>query len=278
MIHSWRGLAVAALALSASAGCVPLNEHRQLEEKCKEQERFIQKHMSELKEFQTREQTLTMQARAKEQENQLLRNRIEQSERARAELERSKGASIQPASYGGSGPVLTGGFKVNPASGGIVLENDVLFAPGKSELKASGERTLSDLIAKLNGPELSRYAVRVDGHTDSDPVVKSKGSNVDNWGLSAQRALAVLRYLEKHGIHSDRLFLAGFGSQRPLVGVAEISHRGSASMEPAKHGSKKRGSHETKHDAKHEHVVVAHDDPSKAQNRRVEIVLFERKL
>ena len=164
---------------------------------------------------------------------------------------------------------LGGGFKINPSSGGIVLEHDVLFSPGKSELKTTGKKALDEIIGKLNSTEFSRYAVRVDGHTDSDPVSKSKGTNVDNWGLSANRALVVLRYMESHGITSGRLFCAGFGSQKPLCGSIAPAEMPVKTEIVHKHTTKKGHGSKTIIESKH-------DDPTTAQNRRVEIVLFQQ--
>lgn len=278
MTYARRGLAVAATAslLSFSAGCVPLSDHRKLEDRCNEQEKYINAHRDEVKEFEKREQLLTMQRRELEKQLDLTRTRLEKSERFRGEMEKNRAKSlVMDASTGPAPPPMLGGFRVNPMSGGIVLENDVLFSAGKSELKASGKKALDEIIGKMNGPDFSKYSIRVDGHTDQDPVTKSRALNVDNWGLSAQRALVVLRYLEGHGIASERLFIAGFGSQRPLVGMAPISHP----IEKIEKGEKTDKKHGTKKHVKTEKAHVERgDDGAKAQNRRVEIVLFEKKV
>ncbi len=61
----------------------------------------------------------------------------------------------------------------------------------------------------------NQQMVRVDWeHTD--PINKTKDLWKDNWDLSAQRALAVVRYLQGHGI-SDKLIRAvGCGEARPV--------------------------------------------------------------
>ena len=73
----------------------------------------------------------------------------------------------------------------------------------------------------------SKYAGRlidVVGHTDSDPIKKSKWK--DNWELSAQRALAVTRYLVDKGIPAGSVRASGCGSARPVASNA--SSRGKA--------------------------------------------------
>jgi chemotaxis protein MotB len=59
--------------------------------------------------------------------------------------------------------------------------------------------------------------VRVDGHTDSDPVKKAKAAGIkDNMHLSTMRAMAVKDFLVSKGVPADRVFVAGFGEYWPL--------------------------------------------------------------
>jgi chemotaxis protein MotB len=57
--------------------------------------------------------------------------------------------------------------------------------------------------------------VSIVGHTDSDPIKKSKWA--DNWELSSQRSLSVLRYLIKRGIPEDLIEAAGRGASQPVA-------------------------------------------------------------
>jgi len=59
------------------------------------------------------------------------------------------------------------------------------------------------------------WVLRVDGHTDVRPVQASARFQ-SNWELSAQRAIAVVRYLIDRGVSPDRLVAAGFGEFQPL--------------------------------------------------------------
>lgn len=92
---------------------------------------------------------------------------------------------------------------------GFQVEGAVLFDSGQATLKASGSETLLKLI-----PELAKTSgfVRVDGHTDSDPISRSRWRT--NLQLSAERALAVGEYLVANGFPPERLFVAGFGEHR----------------------------------------------------------------
>ena len=57
--------------------------------------------------------------------------------------------------------------------------------------------------------------IRVQGHTDGDPIKKSGWK--DNWELSCERALTVVRQLTKAGINPKNVCAAGFGRHRPVA-------------------------------------------------------------
>jgi chemotaxis protein MotB len=64
-------------------------------------------------------------------------------------------------------------------------------------------------------PDDIAWVLRVDGHTDSDPV--STAEFKSNWELSAKRAISVVNFLEGQGVQSKHLVAAGFGEFQPLV-------------------------------------------------------------
>ncbi len=57
--------------------------------------------------------------------------------------------------------------------------------------------------------------VDIVGHTDSDPIKKSGWK--DNWQLSSERALAVLRYLNSKGMRADQIRAVAAGSAKPIA-------------------------------------------------------------
>jgi flagellar motor protein MotB len=58
--------------------------------------------------------------------------------------------------------------------------------------------------------------VFVDGHTDPDPIAKTKGMWQDNLDLSAERARAVAKYLTSQGgLTSKNVDARAFGSTQP---------------------------------------------------------------
>ena len=97
----------------------------------------------------------------------------------------------------------------------VTLENEILFRPGSASLRKtySGEldRILKVLHNKYGGNDID-----VVGHTDSDPIKKTKKLWKDNWELSAERALAVLRYLSNRGIRPGRIRAVAAGQGYPV--------------------------------------------------------------
>jgi chemotaxis protein MotB len=57
--------------------------------------------------------------------------------------------------------------------------------------------------------------LQVDGHTDNLPV--RAGRYADNWDLSTERALSVVRFLVSQGVPAARLAATGYGEFQPLT-------------------------------------------------------------
>jgi chemotaxis protein MotB len=96
----------------------------------------------------------------------------------------------------------------------IRLSGSYLFDSGRAELKPNSFALLDAIAGQL---KLEPNDIRVDGHTDSTPLIGS-ALYPTNWELSTARALAVTRYLtETDGIQATRMEAAGYGEFRPIV-------------------------------------------------------------
>lgn len=96
----------------------------------------------------------------------------------------------------------------------VSLPSDVLFAPGSSELKAGSKATLEKLVAAIK-KDYAGKKVRVEGHTDKDPVVRSQDKWIDNLDLSQNRAGSVARYLMERGVDKKNIATVGYGDTHP---------------------------------------------------------------
>lgn len=92
------------------------------------------------------------------------------------------------------------------------ISGDILFSSGQVSLKPEAKKKLDSIARELNG-RYSGNDVRIEGHTDSDPIRKSKWGS--NEALSKARADAVRDYLSSKGVSSGRMSTVGKGSSEP---------------------------------------------------------------
>ena len=118
-------------------------------------------------------------------------------------------------------PVAPGWTQV-PGGAMIAIEGEILFTPGKEVLRDSARRTLDAIVSAVQG-EFGEKHVYVFGHTDDHPIKKSGWK--DNWQLSTERALAVVRYLRDRGVSTARLLACGAGEHRPRVPNSSEANR-----------------------------------------------------
>ncbi len=105
-------------------------------------------------------------------------------------------------------------FRVNTQTGEaeVSIAGSALFDSGKTTIKDSAKRQLDRIARELNGTYRGA-AIRIEGHTDSDPIRKSKWAS--NEALSQARADAVKQYLSSKGVSASRMNSIGYGSSRP---------------------------------------------------------------
>jgi outer membrane protein OmpA-like peptidoglycan-associated protein len=105
-------------------------------------------------------------------------------------------------------------FTVNRQTGEaeVSIAGSALFDSGKTTIKDSAKRQLDRIARELNN-NYRGAAIRIEGHTDSDPIRKSKWAS--NEALSQARADAVKQYLSSKGVSASRMNSIGYGSSRP---------------------------------------------------------------
>ncbi len=193
------GLVFLALSVFLVQGCAELEELRTAN---RHQAITVRDQMTELDKLRT-------ELDAAGKVNRVYEDRAQSDEREmralRAELERLARS-------------IGGGAAVRDTTEGpmIQLPETILFDSGLAKLKTKGEVALEKIARHLKSHPAT--IVRVDGHTDNDPIVKSKYLWKSNHHLSAGRALSVLHYLVKKGhIEEKRINIAGYGPNRPIT-------------------------------------------------------------
>jgi chemotaxis protein MotB len=101
----------------------------------------------------------------------------------------------------------------------FVFQSEVLFAKGAADLNEAGRLEMDKLAEALlqlekEIPTDIAWVLRVDGHTDTDPIASAQFKS--NWELSAARSIAVVNYLIAKGVQPTHLVAAGFGEYQPL--------------------------------------------------------------
>ena len=123
--------------------------------------------------------------------NNALASRVQELQQFRSEF------------FGRLRDVLKGRDDVQIVGDRFVFQSEVLFAPGQADIGATGQSqlaqlalALADIAAKI--PDDINWVLQVDGHTDDLPV--RAGRYTDNWDLSTERALSVVRFLVMQGV------------------------------------------------------------------------------
>jgi len=144
-----------------------------------------------------------------------LAEQLTQSQQQIDELQRKIEELKQtPAQATGFGEGYDVAFDPSAGTITVTLQTTILFSPGQAELKKTTSKELDHILSVLRS-KYSGRKVDVIGHTDPDPIRVSGWD--DNWELSAQRALSVLRYLVKRGIPEQRIRAIGCGPARPVA-------------------------------------------------------------
>jgi len=139
--------------------------------------------------------------------NNALASRVQELQRFRSEF------------FGRLRDVLKGRDDVQIVGDRFVFQSEVLFAQGQAEIGTDGRQQLAQLAVALTDiasqiPDDINWILQVDGHTDNIPL--RAGRYRDNWDLSTERALSVVRFLRDQGLPANRLAAAGYGEFQPL--------------------------------------------------------------
>ena len=147
---------------------------------------------------------------------------LETEARAKAEAEVKDLARYRSEFFGRLSQILEGREGVQVVGDRFVFSSEVLFPTGEATLSPEGRaqiarvaRMLGDVSVQIP-PEID-WIIRVDGHTDSQPL-SGQGRYRDNWELSQARALAVVRYMvDDLDFPANRLAATGFADTRPVA-------------------------------------------------------------
>lgn len=129
------------------------------------------------------------------------RDRLENARRSMEERLRGSGASV----------------RIKEGKISVMLPSSILFNSGQTKLKKAAKSSLTKVCNALK-KDFPNATIRIEGHTDSDPLKRTKNVYNSNWELSALRASNVLHYLvDSCHLDPKKLYIAGFGKYQPVA-------------------------------------------------------------
>ncbi|ODS30620.1 MAG: putative chemotaxis protein [Candidatus Scalindua rubra] len=173
---------------------------------------------AELKRLREEKVAMTQRIEELQRERDDLSNRFASSEEEKARLIEERD-SLENARRNIEERLRGTGATVRIKEGkiSVMLPSSILFNSGQAKLKKAAKNGLTkvcDVIKK----DFPNDTIRIEGHTDSDPVKRTKKLYASNWELSAMRAANVLHFLvDKCHLDAKRLYIAGFGEYQPVA-------------------------------------------------------------
>ena len=129
------------------------------------------------------------------------RDRLENARRSMEERLKGSGASV----------------RIKEGKISVMLPSSILFNSGQTILKKAAKNSLTKVCNVLK-KDFPGANIRIEGHTDSDPLKRTKKIYNSNWELSALRAANVLHYLvDSCHLDPKKLYIAGFGKHQPVA-------------------------------------------------------------
>lgn len=110
------------------------------------------------------------------------------------------------------------GANVSWRGGELVIDitNDILFRSGSATLTAQAKGSLRTVARTLQSRYQGQF-IRIEGHTDNQPIRRTRNKWEDNWHLAGARARSVLHELiERNGLPREMISFAGYADTRPV--------------------------------------------------------------
>jgi len=231
MKRAWMTSGLLAGTVLLSAGCVPEQKYNDLLTAYKGQEQQLLTAQNELSTARANEERLRAQVAATMADLEELQKRIANGdgdigawiakyEELKKQLESlevtqlPKDLSDELLALANEDPDV---FEFDPRTGMLRFKNDFTFDSGSDQLKSGATAVLGRLATILNSPTASKFEVKVVGHTDNAPLVRTKAKFGTNVMLSVFRSASLRNALVKDGVSARRFQVAGYGEFRPVV-------------------------------------------------------------
>jgi chemotaxis protein MotB len=229
-ISKWLGLAAIGVTLT---GCVSQSEFKKVQAERDSLKTEVEQVRAEAEGYKGQLGAVTEASNTKDEqitqlsnENSELTSKLDEINRQYAEaLERANnplpaGLASELTEFASKNSDV---LSFDSTKGLIKFKSDVSFPAGSVELTPKAAEAIVKLSKILNERGVAEYELMVAGHTDAVAVNRPetiKAGHKDNWYLSAHRAIAVGKALQKNQVSAFRLSMVGYADQRPLASNA----------------------------------------------------------
>lgn len=149
----------------------------------------------------------------------------------------------------------------------LTFDDKYLFAPASAYLDTKA-RALLDKVGVLICKKFVLHSMRVEGHTDSQPISSEKYPS--NWELSSARASSVVRYLIARFKFSPSLFTAiGYADTRPAENAVSPKDHKNRRVEILILKNSYKNSYEN---SKSTTMTLSKSEQDKIQKQRMDII------
>jgi len=229
-MSKWFGLAAVGLTLT---GCVSQSEFKKVEAERNLLRDQVQTVRAEAEEYRNQLGAVTEQSAGKDEQITSLSSEKTELQAQLDEINKQYAEALERASNPLPAALTTELTEFAERNGDILsfdkergmikFKSDVSFAPGSVELTPKATEAVAKLSKILNDKGVADYELMIAGHTDSIQINRAetiKAGHRDNWYLSAHRAIAVGKALQKNSVSAYRLAMVGYADQRPIASNA----------------------------------------------------------
>ena len=176
---------------------------------------------AQLEQLQATLADVEAQAAAKEIEYTEMSNRLNKA-LAEKVAELNSLSKYQSEFYKQVATALGDRTSLKPDGDRFIISSDILFPSGSFTISHDGKAQLKLLASIIKDfetkiPDNIDWIIRIDGHTDSKPVLPGTTAYWNNMQLSLLRAASVADELISHGVSRRRLIPTGFGDMYPIA-------------------------------------------------------------
>ncbi len=203
-----RMLVCVCIAGLMGTGCVAATKHEQL----KHEMTSVQDELMQAQNALANAEDYILDLESRGEDSEQWRNQYQDAQA------RYDALSTQLAEMQSTGLPQIGGTQqvINAQNGtiGYSMAGDLTFNSGSADLTKRGKEILKEIAVQLKNHD---GMIRIDGHTDTDPINKTKDKwPLGNIQLGAGRAIAVQKFLVSQGVPEERVYIASYGQHKPV--------------------------------------------------------------